>query len=238
MEYLYETHMHTSEVSACADSSAAEQVSTYLKMGYTGIIVTDHFINGYSTCPKKLAWDKKMEHILTGYVEAKKAGDQCGLDVFLGWEFTINGLDFLTYGLDLEFLISNPDLDKLGLESYSALVRKCGGYLAQAHPYREAWYIESGFPVSHLLVDGIEVYNPMDSEEHNAMALAYAKLHNLPEQAGSDSHHKDTPVLGGIKLQKKAESIFDIIEAIKNREVTTAKIIHSTNKPKFRRGFG
>jgi len=54
MEFLYETHMHTSEVSACAVISAEQQVAAYKKRGYCGIISTDHFINGYSTCPKEL----------------------------------------------------------------------------------------------------------------------------------------------------------------------------------------
>ena len=224
MEYLYETHMHTSEVSACAASSAAQQVDSYKNRGYTGIIVTDHFINGYSTCPKKLPWDAKMKHIVSGYIEAKKAGDRCGLDVFLGWEFTVRGSDFLTYGLDLEFLLANPDLDKLNIEEYSALVRKCGGFLAQAHPYRDAWYIEYKFPVQHQLVDAIEVFNPLDTNKSNAKALAFALQHDLPMQAGSDSHDRDHTFYSGIKLQYKAESIFDIIEAIKSKSAEIIKV--------------
>ena len=101
MSFKYETHMHTSEVSACAVSPAAEQVRAYSARGYAGVIVTDHFINGFSTCPGKLPWDKKMKHIVSGYELAKKAGDKYGMDVFLGWEFTIRGSDFLTYGLAL-----------------------------------------------------------------------------------------------------------------------------------------
>ena len=141
-EYLYETHMHTSEVSACANSTAVEQVCAYHNRGYAGIIVTDHFINGYSTCPTNLPWAQKMEHIVSGYESAKTAGEHCGLAVFLGWEFRIRGADFLTYGLDLDFLLAHPGLDQLEIEAYSALVRASGGYLAQAHPFRDACYIE------------------------------------------------------------------------------------------------
>ena len=219
MEYLYETHMHTSEVSGCAVSTAAEQVCAYKKMGYTGIIVTDHFLNGNSTCPFRLPWEEKMGRIVAGYSKAKEEGDKVGLDVYLGWEFTIKGSDLLTYGLDIGFLLSNPNLDKLNIEDYSRLIRENGGYLAQAHPYRDSWYIEHKFPVDHHLIDGIEAYNAMDTDKANRLALEFAEFHNLPMQAGSDSHNAGIKRYSGIKLRKKANDIFDIIKAIKANEV-------------------
>ena len=220
MEFLYETHMHTSEVSGCAVSSAAQQIVAYKKRGYTGVIVTDHFINGYTSCPKKLSWDMQMRHFVTGYNEAKKAGDMHGLDIFLGWEFTIRGADFLTYGLDLDFLLAHPGLDKLDIEEYSAVIRKNGGYLAQAHPFRDAYYIEHNYPVAPHLLDGIEVNNAMDNNKANAKARAFAKEHDLPMQAGSDSHRAGGYNYRGIVLRERAESIHDIIEAIKTRNIT------------------
>jgi len=211
--------MHTSEVSGCAVSSAAQQVAAYKDRGYTGIIVTDHFINGYTSCPSSLPWDKKMKHFVSGYIAAKKAGDELGLSVFLGWEFTIRGADFLTYGLDLDFLLAFPGLDLLGIEDYSALVRKSGGYLAQAHPYRDAYYIEHNYPVAPFLIDGVEVYNVVDSIEANAKAMEFAVEHDLLKQAGTDSHSAGGVVHSGIALREKAESINDIIEAIRSGDV-------------------
>jgi len=222
MEYLYETHMHTSEVSGCAINSAAQQVIAYKNRGYTGIIITDHFINGYTTCPKNLSWEKKMMHFISGHDEAKKTGDRHGLDVFFGWEFTIRGADFLTYGLDLDFLLANPDLDRLSIEEYSALVRKCGGYLAQAHPYRDEYYIEHNYPVQPNLLDGVEVYNAMDSRKTNERAFAFAMEHDLPMQSGTDSHRTSGYDFRGIILREKAENIHDIIEAIKSKDVKLA----------------
>ena len=222
MEFLYETHMHTSEVSRCAVSTAAQQVIAYKKRGYTGIIITDHFVNGYTNCPKDLPWEKKMNFVVSGYNEAKKAGDIHGLDVFLGWEFTVRGADFLTYGLGMDFLLENPNLDRLSIEAYSTLVRKYGGYLAQAHPYRDEYYIEHNYPVDPNLIDGVEVYNSMDKKTINAKAMAFAKEHDLPMQSGSDSHSSGTTHYRGIILKRKARSINDIIKAIKAREVVLA----------------
>ena len=34
--YLYETHMHTSEASACAGSTGAQMARAYKEAGYTG----------------------------------------------------------------------------------------------------------------------------------------------------------------------------------------------------------
>jgi len=221
MEYWYETHVHTSESSRCGQNSAAAQVRAYKKRGYTGIIITDHFIHGWRRY-FPLSWKAKIKHVVSGYEAAKKEGIKCGLDVFFGWEFTVNGLDFLTYGLDKNFLFEHPHLDKLSLPEYSSLIRKSGGYLAQAHPYRDRSNEGNKFPVEPKFIDGLEVYNALDARSANnanKKAFAFAQAHSLPMQAGSDSHGVNIPIVSGIKLGKRADSIFDIIEAIKTRKM-------------------
>ena len=49
MKYLFETHMHTCEISKCVRSTGAEMARTYYESGYSGIVVTDHFLNGNNT---------------------------------------------------------------------------------------------------------------------------------------------------------------------------------------------
>jgi len=217
-EFLYETHMHTAESSACGHGSAAQHVESYIAKGYTGIIVTDHFINGNSSCPRHLPWEAKMHHVVAGYIAAKKAGDKAGLDVFLGWEFSYHGADFLTYGLGLDFLLANPDVDRLTPPKYSELVRKSGGYIAQAHPFRVASYIRGKAVAAPEILDGMEIRNASDNADTNKRAREYAEQHNIPIQAGSDSHGV-TNNLSGIALKTRASSIHDIIAAIKAREV-------------------
>ena len=215
--YLYETHVHTHPVSACATSTPEEQVLAYKKRGYDGIIITDHFSGGYfSTKLKK--WSETVDFVMSGYERAKKKGNELEIDVFFGLEYTTEGLDFLTYGINREFLLENPCLGRgVPIETYSNLVRKHGGYLAQAHPFRTAYWIENPRCAKPKLIDGIEAINTSDSSVANKKALDYAKKTGLPIQSGSDSHearlHYST---GGIKLASKAESIFDIINAIKS----------------------
>ncbi|MCL2003330.1 MAG: PHP domain-containing protein [Oscillospiraceae bacterium] len=220
--FLYETHLHTAPVSACAAASPVEQVRAYKAGGYTGIIVTDHFINGNSGCPRDWPWAEKMAFFCSGYELAKKEGDLCGLDVFFGFEFSVSGQEFLTYGLSPDFLLANTDMDKLSVARFSALVRANGGYLAQAHPFREAFWIRNPGPVEPRLMDGVEVYNAGMPDEVNRKALEFARLHGLPMQAGSDCHDTGIPFVSGIALRDKANSIFDIIDAIK---ANTAELI-------------
>ena len=221
MEFWYETHMHTQEGSGCGRNTAAEQARAYKERGYQGIIITDHFINGYSTCPRynPIPWEKKMKFVVSGYEAAKVEGERIGLDVFLGWEFTVRGSDFLTYGLGWDFLMANPNLHKLDVPEYSKLVRENGGFLAQAHPYRDQPYIEYRFPVAPQYVDAIEVYNSSDTSKTNEKARVFAKKHNLPGQAGSDSHSVRNRFSSGVILNRPAENIYDIIDAIKGRRV-------------------
>jgi hypothetical protein len=162
-----------------------------------------------------------MEFFTRGYEEAKEEGGRCGLDVFFGLEFNVGDTEFLTYGLSPALLFENPGLDRLTAKEFSAFVRREGGYLAQAHPYRVAPWIRKSEPVDPGLIDGMEVFNAGDmGKDSNRKAEKFARLHNIPMQAGSDSHYEDIPFAGGIGLRKRAESIFDIIEAIKKGEVS------------------
>ena len=219
--HLYETHLHTSTVSACANSTPLEQVNAYKQRGYTGVIVTDHFYTSYARHSGKSSWQGKIEFFASGFCEAKKAGSLLGLDVFFGWEYTAEGLDFLTYGLDESFLLKNPQLERgVTIKEYSRLVRDNGGYLAQAHPCREAYWIDNPRTADPKLIDGVEVLNTSDTDRANQKARKFAKANRLPIQAGSDSHsHCMGYAASGVILERKADSIHDIISEIRTFRV-------------------
>ncbi len=61
MTFLYETHLHTAEASACGMSTGVEQARKYAEIGYTGIIVTDHFLNGSTAVPYHLPWKERID---------------------------------------------------------------------------------------------------------------------------------------------------------------------------------
>ena len=215
--YLYDTHVHSSEGSPCGYVSAAEQARAFKQRGYAGIILTDHLSKGYDPFPPNLSWPERVQYQLLGYENAKAEGHKIGLDVFFGWEFASakdKSYDILTYGLGAEFLLAHPNILEYGVQEYSEAVRKHGGYLAQAHPFRWAKYNDTVPP--HLL-DGIEVFNSTDNEIKNTLAREFATTNNLPMQAGSDSHYTYEPSKPcGVLLQNPAKNIHDIISAIKN----------------------
>lgn len=217
--YRYETHLHTFPVSACGDNTPTEMVKAYISMGYAGLIITDHFLNGNTGCPPNITWKEKMDFFLSAYHEARTEAARHDFDVFLGWEYAIHGAEFLTYGLGESFLYNNPDFHTLNIEAYSKLVRSNGGYLAQAHPYREAFWVKNPFPVAPHFIDGIESFNASQCPESNQKALDFARLHNLPIQAGTDAHNITPRFPSGIIMEERARTIHDIIAAIKNRKI-------------------
>jgi predicted metal-dependent phosphoesterase TrpH len=216
--FLYETHMHTYPVSACASATPEEMARHYKSKGYTGIIVTDHFLNGNTGCPHVFTWEKKIDFFVEGYERAKKEGDKCDLDVFFGLEYSFEGTDFLVYGLTPEYLYTHPGFDRLKMEDFSAAVRKEGAYLAQAHPFRTAFWIANPYPADPSLIDGVEIFNLTMPDSVNKKALNYANKYNLAKQSGSDAHDcMRNP--SGISMKKRAADIFDIIDAIKHKQV-------------------
>jgi len=107
--YLYEPHLHTSQASACGISPGREYIKRYQDLGYTGIIVTDHFYGGNTAIDRNLPWPKWVDAFCRGYEDARDEGERRGLDVFFGWEETFDGDDYLVYGLDKEWLLQHPE---------------------------------------------------------------------------------------------------------------------------------
>ena len=70
--YLYDTHVHTSEGSACGQNTGAEMAGAYQKAGYAGIVVTDHFFYGNTAADRSLPWKDWVEQFCKGYENMQK----------------------------------------------------------------------------------------------------------------------------------------------------------------------
>lgn len=230
MKYFkYETHLHTAETSACARASAEDQVDYYAEMGYAGIIVTDHFLNGNTTVPREgLSWKEKIEKFCEGYVNALREGKKVGLDVFFGWEASYGGTDFLTYGLSPKWLLENEKIMDMPYWDYLDYVRDAGGLIVHAHPFREAAYIKGGIKLKPRDVDAVEIINANRPDFENRMAKEYAKNYGISPFAGSDNHIAfGQKKLAGIKTKEKLQSIIDFVDIIQSGEY---KIFFEENK--------
>lgn len=220
MEYKYDPHMHTSEGSACSNSTAAEMVVKYKNEGYTGIFVTDHFFNGNSCIPRDLPWEERIDLYCKGYEHALEKGKEIGLDVFFGFEYGGGSADLLTYGLDGKWLLEHPEILDMSVHEYIAFVHSYGGMVIHAHPFRMEDYIKE-FTLCPRLEDGVEIVNASNRfKEFNDHAAEYAKWYDLPVTAGSDSHNDSYRFYpGGIVTDFKITSPADYIDAVKNRKI-------------------
>lgn len=223
--YVYETHLHTKEGSACGRSRGADMARACKEAGYTGIIVTDHFFYGNTAVDRDLPWSDWVEGYCRGYESAKEVGEKIGLQVFFGWEAGYQGTEFLIYGLDKEWLLAHPEIKDATVAEQFQLVHDGGGMVIHAHPFREDIYIPEVrlFPD---LVDGVEGINTAHLQRqgvtegmapYDVKALEYAAKYNLPLTGGSDVHGVEL-LGGGMAFNRKLEDIHDFIRAVKARE--------------------
>lgn len=214
-QHKYETHLHTSETSKCGNSSGAECALFYKRLGYTGVFVTDHFLNGNTTVPEDLPWAERVELFCHGYHVTAEKGREIGLDVFFGWEYSDGWAHFLTYGLDKDWLLANPDLLSLDVLSYFDRVHTDGGYIVHAHPFREGVDIVQLVP-NH--VNAVEVLNSGRRDEYNRHARNYANSFGLPQVAGSDIHSTGMKRLYGMSFRRRIRNAGDYMAAVLSGE--------------------
>ena len=213
--YLYESHLHTSEASACSRVTGAEQARIYKEAGYSGIIVTDHFFTGNSAVPHDLPWEERVDLLCKGYENAKQEGDRIGLSVFFGWESNFRGTEFLIYGLDHDWMRNHPEMLYWSVEEQYLNIHEAGGYVVHAHPFRDRFYIKE-IRLFPDFVDAVEVYNVGNrSIECDQKAVAYAKKHNFPTFAGTDAHGSE-PILNAMGFQRPLNSIHDFLSCVKS----------------------
>lgn len=223
--YLYETHLHTSEASACAVSTGKEMVKACKNAGYTGIMITNHNWYGNTSIDRNLPWEQWVQNYYGAYEEAKRWGDKIGLDVFFGYEAGYHGTEFLIYGVDMEWLVAHPEIKDATVEEQYQLIHAAGGLVIHAHPFREEPYI----PKIRLFpqhVDGVEGINATHSNhlsvshndpEFDTKAISYSREHHLPMTAGSDIHSKSL-LGGGVAFKRRLTDIHDYCEAILSGE--------------------
>lgn len=216
--FKYDTHVHTSETSPCGKVPGAEMVRLYSEAGYSGVVITDHFIKQIFDFQLFKSWESKIDAYLKGYKAAVEAGEKCGLDIILGIELTFpeNRNDYLIFGIDEQFLKENRELYKLGLEGFRKLTADSGILIFQAHPFRPFMT-----PAAPGLIDGVEVYNGnVRHDPRNDLALAFAMENGLKISSGSDAHRVGDQARGGIILPHRITDSKELVQAFNEGTVT------------------
>ena len=218
-EYKYETHLHTYPASNCAFASVKESVAFYKEIGYDGVFITNHFLDGnINRKYRSLPYEKQIELYFRDFEEGEAYGKEIGIKVFCGVEVSHGGTDFLVYGLDKKWFLSHPEIMTMKKSAELALFIKSGALVIQAHPYREAAHIDHIrlYPRS---VHGVEIINASTREFSNAMAKHYASNYDLIPFAGSDNHGAEkTNYLSGVKFSTPISSVDDFKYRILARE--------------------
>lgn len=215
LTHKWETHLHTTEGSACAQTPAAEMARAHHAAGYEGIVVTDHFFNGNTSVAANQPWTERVSQFCLGYENALREGSRLGLIVLFGFEFAYHGTEFLTYGLTPRFLYDHPGMDAWTPERFFDEAHRAGGFLSHAHPFREASYILKTrlYPRG---VDAVEVWNASHvNPDFNRRAHAYAMQHGLAMMAGSDTHDATRMFGGGMAFRQAVGTAEELIAAIR-----------------------
>ena len=225
--YKYETHCHTSPVSKCGRATVANTVNFYKQLGYDGIFITNHFLDGnINPDARALPYCDQIDYYFSDYEEGVRIGAEIGLKVFPGVELSYKGTDFLIYGQDKEWYKAHPEILDMDKTEELAFMMEEGAFIIQAHPYREAHYIDHIrlFPRS---VHGVEVINSNQAWLSNEMAEIYADKYDLLKTAGSDNHWGGNifsrlrekgfrPELAGMCSDTELDSVHDYISSVRS----------------------
>lgn len=211
--YRTELHAHTSPVSSCSDILPCELVETYKELNFDGVVITNHFTSAALDFGSA---DRFMEYYLKDFYEAKRRGDELGINVILGTELRFSECfnDYLIYGIDEQYLVDCYDYIERGLEAFYGQMKREDNIILQAHPFRNSME-----PVRPQLLDGIETYNV--HPEHNsrvAVAAKYAAEHNLIATAGSDFHHRGCAGLAALRSKQALKTSRDVALCLLSRD--------------------
>ncbi len=203
--YRYETHLHTAPVSKCATAGVREQLLFYRDLGYDGVFITNHFLDGNINIDKTLPYEEQLTFYLSDYYDARAEAGKIGIKVFFGVELSNRGTDFLVYNLTPEWYYAHPEIMTLGKKEELALMRADGAFIVHAHPFREAGYIDHIrlYPRS---VDAVEVNNAARDDFTNALADQYADNFGFFKTGGSDNHAGFARHLAGMECDVPIET--------------------------------
>lgn len=216
MSYKYEVHMHTAQGSACSRINGEDYIAEFMRLGYDGMIVTDHFYHGNTAVSRSLPWEDYIENYCKGYERAKAEGDKYGFKVFFGWEESQGPDEYLIYGLDKEWLLAHPEIKEADHVEYLRLVHESGGLVVGAHPFRERAYVDV-VKLHPFQCDAMEVCNFGNPPYQDILAYNFCRDRGIVMTSGTDLHDvaKLEGSLAGMVFEEPLESIKDYVARVR-----------------------
>ena len=229
--FLYETHLHTSPVSKCARVGVEETLKFYKDIGYDGVFITNHFLDGNLNFDKTRPYEEQIEFYFSDYEAGVKLGKQLGIKVFCGVELSYRGTDFLIYGLDKQWYLAHPEIMEMKKSQELPFLMEQGALVIQAHPYREASYIDH-IRLYPRCVHGVEVINSSRPEKDIPLTEFYAKHYGLICFAGSDNHTGiQRERLAGMQCREPIRDEQDFVAKVLSGEAETFTLLNPLYVP-------
>lgn len=224
--YKYETHLHTFPVSRCGRADVRENLAFYQKLGYDGVFITNHFLDGNINIDAGESYENKINFYFSDYETALELGKELGINVFGGVELSYAGTDFLVYGLDKQWFLAHPEIMEMEKTDELQLMMDSGALVIQAHPYREASYINH-IRLFPRHVHGVEIINTCRKDGENKMAEIYAEHYGLLPFAGSDNHiGQKQEKLAGLCCEEPILNETDFIRKVRSGEMEIFTLIN------------
>ena len=218
MQYKTELHVHTSEVSHCADFNIREVADKYIAAGYTTLVLTNHYRDRIIAPQIEETGKAWAEHYVETYREMRDYA-KGKLNILLGCElrFSQHANDYLLFGITEDFILSHPDMHQMDYKTFSAFARENGILFIQAHPFRDRMYI-----IDPKYLDGVEVFNAhWGHDARNDLANSYALRYGLIRTSGGDFHHPyHTPGDAGILTDSPIETMDQLVATLKSGSYT------------------
>lgn len=215
--YRYETHLHTKPASACAKADVRSSLEFYHSLGYDGVFITNHFLDGNFSERNNpnLSYEEKLRIYNADYEEGLRISKEVGIRVFYGLEITYAGTDFLVYGLKPEWFFEHPEIMEMKKNVELPYLMEAGALVSHAHPYREDFYIDY-IRLYPRGINAVEVINANRTELENEMALLYADRYGFAKTAGSDNHRAEGQAkLAGMECETPLIDEEDFVRRVK-----------------------
>lgn len=213
--YKTDLHCHTAELSYCSSESACNTVKRYVELGYTSVVITNHFV-GWEMRERGLSYEEYVDrHFDVAEAAAEEVRGK--LHVIPGMELALNGShnDYLIFGATREIMYAIPDIFAMELGDVHDYLSKNGCLLIQAHPMRFDITL-----VRPQYLDGYEVLNThVNHPNHNDIAMLLAKSIGGEGKiltAGSDHHDAEQTPSSGIMTDEPITDAAQLVAVLKS----------------------
>lgn len=217
MNFKYDLHIHTKEISPCAGLSVEEIIDKYIEEGYSGLVLTDHFRKAYFKKCKREEWKEKTEEFFYSYDRGIEYCKDKDFYIGLGMEISFNHEknDYLVYGLEKEDYLENEWMFEMELKDFYNKF-KDKSIIIQAHPHRQKHSKLADIDYLH----GIEVnnQNPRHNNNNHLTQVVYEENPRLIATGGSDVHKEEDLCRAGIRTNKKITCDEELLKILKNKE--------------------